>query len=441
MEKFWLKRGRQVALRVNAARWLGFTAPAVAGLGVAAGCAVLIARRNEWNLASVTAISSVLLLVIGWIGWRQARRNWFTGADGLVRLEAMLNLRNRLSSAAQGVGSWPAVPETPERLDDHFRWRWTRLLLPPLLGVAFLAAAALFPISRDFASPPKVEQPLAWEQIAAALDDLKQENAADPDAIEAMEQKLDALRSQPLEAWYSQGSLEAGDALRHEAANAIAALERHLEAAAQTLSRHQNSPQSLDASATAAQWKDVMQGLESGALPLGKTELGKLREFNPASAGQLSPEQLQKMQEALSRKANASQAALGKVSDALAEMQARMRQAKGNRPGAPGNEPGDPEGEGASGQPGPGGGHDPLGLKNAPVTLNPEKLEALEGSGPERTAPGDLLSLSASEHKVDPAEYRGPSAGGSASAGAGGEAVWKNELPPAEREVLRRFFK
>jgi hypothetical protein len=431
MEEFWLKRGQQVALRLNAARWLGFTAPAVTALGVASGCAILVARRNEWSLIPLAVASGLLLVLLLGIGGWQARKHWSTTADGLVRLDAVLRLRNRLSSAAQGVGSWPEAPTSPASCDDHFRWRWSRLLLAPLLGMAFLTAAMRLPISRDpdANAAAKVEAPLAWEQVGAALDELKREEAADPDALAAMEQKLETLRSQPLETWYSQGSLEAGEALRHEAANAIAALERNLEAATQSLAKHQNSTQALSASAAAAQWKDVMEGLQSGALPLGKTDLGKLRAFDPAAARQLSPEQLQQLQENLSRKADASHAALGKVSEALDRLAEGMSECESGE-----------EGKKPSGKPGPGGGHDSLALKNTPTAINPEQEEALQGEGAERLAPGDVLSLSASEHKVDPTEVR-PTAGGAASAGSGGEAVWKNELAPAEREVLRRFFK
>ena len=424
MEKFWQRHGHRVALRVNTARWLGVVAPAVMGLGVAAGCAVLIARRNEWSQTPIVVSSVILLAVIAVIGGWQARKRWFTTADGLVRLDAVLQLRNRLSSAAQGVGSWPPAPSSPTQLDDHFRWRWSRLLLAPLLGAAFLTAAVWFPISRDLpAAVPKVEAPLAWEQVGAALDELKREEAAAPEAIAAMEQKLDTLRDQPLEAWYSQGSLEAGDALRQEAANAIAALERHLEAAAHTLANQQNPTQALTASAAAAQWKDVMEGLQSGALPLGKTDLGKLREFDPASARQLSAEQLKQMQEALSRKADASHSALGKVGAALDAMEMGEGVAE----------------TGSANKPGPDGGHEQLGLRNTPTAVNPGKMEALEGQTAEHLAPGDVLSLSASEHKVEPTKVS-PSAGGHATTGAGGEAVWKNELSPAERAVLRRFY-
>jgi hypothetical protein len=133
------------------------------------------------------------------------------------------------------------------------------------------------------------------------------------------------------------------------------------------------------------------------------------------------------MQEALSRKANASHSALGKVGAALDAMELEEGAGKGE--------------EGSGNKPGPDGGHERLGFRNTPTEVTPETMEALEGQTAERLAPGDVLSLSASEHKVNPSEALKPTAGGDAATGTGGEAVWKNELPPSEREVLRRFFK
>lgn len=445
MESFWHQQGRRVALRVNGARWLEFAVPAMAGASVLAGCALLMLRRHDgWNLfevrASLAATGMAAVLLIAGIGWLRVRRNWFSAADGLVRLEAVLGLHNRLSSAAAGIGEWPPARA---KIDDGLRWRLPRLLAPLLFGAAFVTAAIFFPISREAAGPaPKLEPPLAWSQVEAALNELQREEAASPEAMAEIERKLESLRSQPEEAWYSQASLEAGDALRQETGSAIAALKRQLESAAQSLAGQTGpSLQSLSSEEAAARWNEALRGLESGALPFNPAELAKLKQLNlfdpkAAATRQFSPEQLRQLESELQKKAGASAAALGKVSDALANAQFEE--------GLVGEEPGE---KGLLPGVGPGGDHVPLKLKAAPVALSPDHPQPLEGVDPTRVALGDKLGTTAGAPKPDPeAEAarrgRGPVAGGSAaSSGAGGEAVWKNELSPAEQEVLRGFFK
>ena len=52
------------------------------------------------------------------------------------------------------------------------------------------------------------------------------------------------------------------------------------------------------------------------------------------------------------------------------------------------------------------------------------------------------MGLGKGEHTVDPSAYKGPtSAGAVAADGSGGETVWRDDLTPQEREVLRNFFK
>ena len=56
--------------------------------------------------------------------------------------------------------------------------------------------------------------------------------------------------------------------------------------------------------------------------------------------------------------------------------------------------------------------------------------------------PGDLVGVGKGEHTVDPSAYTGPtSAGAALSEGTGGEAVWRDDLTPQERTLLKNFFK
>ncbi|MDD5349225.1 MAG: hypothetical protein PHQ12_03340 [Chthoniobacteraceae bacterium] len=423
METFWLKQGGRVALGVNGARWLETAAPAFALVCFASGCSLLLARREAWSLLPVTVAAAIAAVAVAGFAWRRTRKKWFSRLDGLVRLEAVLGLHNRLSCAAAGVGPWPPPQEG---VSGRFRWRWQRLAMPVGCGLVFLAAAFWMPITPEPILPPaRIEQPLALAQVEKALDALKRDAVADPQALEAQEQKLEALRAQPPEAWYSQGGLEASDALREKTGHDIAALERHLDAATQALaamefSQGNGAPIALDKE---TQWNEAMQGLQSGGMPLNKADLSALTQCGKNA---LSPQQLQALREKLSQNQATCRAAMQTVGEALAQAKTGFC-----------------EGGGQDAPPGPGGGGKtaPLGLREKAADIQPQQEQRLESKDAEHTALGDVMKVTTGSHKVDPNAGAAPTAGGAtASAGAGGEAVWKTAASPKEEAVLRKYF-
>ena len=83
-----------------------------------------------------------------------------------------------------------------------------------------------------------------------------------------------------------------------------------------------------------------------------------------------------------------------------------------------------------------------LTFNEKPAELASTSKEAVSNSDLEHALPGDLMGVGKGEHNVDPSKYAGPIAGGTAASnGEGGEAVWRNDLTPKEREVLKNFFK
>jgi hypothetical protein len=424
MEKFWLRQAGRVALGVNSARWLESATPAFALGCFATGCSLLLARREAWSLPPVGAVAVLAMVTMAAFAWRRTRKQWFSRVDGLVRLDAVLGLHNRLSSAAVGVGAWPP-PQTG--VTGRFRWRWQRLAVPAGCGFVFLAAAFWMPITPEPFSPPaRIEAPLALAQVETALEELKRDAVADPEALAALEQKLEALRSQPPEAWYSQGGLEAADALREETGHAIGTLERHLDAAAQALTA-QGLPQGVGAPIAPdkeTQWNEALQGLQSGGMPLNKADLAALNQCT--SKNSLSPQQLQALRQKLSQNCASCKAAMQTVGEALAQTKSGM--SKGGGQDAP---------------PGPGGGGEtaPLGLREKVADIQSQQQQAMESKDAEHAALGDVMKVTTGAHKVDPNAGAAPTAGGAAaSAGSGGEAIWKTAASPKEEAVLRRYF-
>ena len=105
-----------------------------------------------------------------------------------------------------------------------------------------------------------------------------------------------------------------------------------------------------------------------------------------------------------------------------------------------------------------GGSTQPLSLNEKPTDLGTSAKDAVSNPGstvcsplPTPTVsnpdlshalPGDTVGVGKGEHPVDPAKYTGLAAGGAISSpGTGGQTVWRDDLTPNEREVLKNFFK
>ena len=426
MNKYWLRQGGRVAAQVNSARWLEFAAPAIAAWGFAAGCMLLITRRAGWNALPVSFVTGAAMVLIAGFAFRRMRQNWFTREDGLVRLDAVLGLHNRLSSAAAGVGQWPAPVNGA---NGKFRWRWQRLVVPMALGMGFLLAAVWLPISPETAAAAvKMEPPLAWAQVEAAIEELKRNQVVEPEALAVIEQKLEALRQQSPEAWYSQSSLEAGAALREETGHAIATLERNLNSASLALPRpgEQEANGAPIAPDKETMWNEALKGLQSGGMPLNKADLSALKQGGNFKYS-LTPQQLQALQRKLSEQGGTCKSALGKVGDALANSKG------GDSLDGPQDQPN---------QQGGGGKTASLGMRQTPTALQPEQEQVLDSKDMEHAALGDVMKVTVGEHKVDPAAAHAPTAGGTvASEGSGGDAVWKITPSPKEEAVLKAYFK
>jgi hypothetical protein len=271
------------------------------------------------------------------------------------------------------------------------------------------------------------EKPLAWTEVRSALEELKREQVVEPETVSAIEQQLQALQEQPAQQWYSQSTLEASDALRQQTASSIAGLQENLDNASQALEAMQNSSNPSSTSSEASEWEKAIKGLESGKMPLNKSALSALKNAN---FKQMSPEQMQQLQGKVCENAKACQGALADLGKWLDS------HCKGNGAPKPGSKKPKPGGTGGGKQ------SADMDLAQSPTKVTPEKNEGVSNPDMEHASIGDVIRTSSGEHKVDESEYKGPQTAGTlVSPGAGGEAVWKQELDPAEREVLKRYYR
>ena len=428
---FWRRRARQTALRHNFGRVLGAFLPAGLGVSAVFACALLVIRQHAglewvgWSLYGASLFACIAASI-----WYAGRGGFYSTADALVRLEWHLGLHNRLSAAAAGVGTFPP----PQPAPDGYVFRWQKIL-PPLAGaLGLVLAAAFIPVTQSAADFVPETPPLALSQTADWLDTLKKTDLVQEPALEDFHERLEQLRQQPARDWYSQSSLEASDNLHNQTEQSLQALQRDLRTAAsslETMERATEQTTPADAKAMADRMQEALKGLELGNLPLNRELLSQLKGLDPSAMKNLTPEQLEKLKERLKNGVKITEAML--------------------RPAKPGEKAGDPlalfaVSSSEHGQPGGTGGgtsSSPINYREKPTQLNSTATEPVTSSSSlDHALPGDIVGVGKGEHTVDPNAYTGPtSAGAAASDGTGGEAVWRDDLTPQEREVLRNFYK
>jgi hypothetical protein len=443
----WTRQAATVSRKINLAWWIETLSVPLVTVGLIGACVLLLVRREvpqsqPWILA-LSAGGTVLLLAA--IAWAVARRHFEKPEQSMVRIEASMRLRNALSAARAGVAPWP---ELPPRVDAGVDWAWQRVLVPPLAALAFLTAGLLIPVSaRGTGGDPNPDQPLAWENLEADLERLGQEEVIDEAYLEEMRKKLEELRAQEEEDWFSHSSLEATDTLKKEHSGQVEKLERELGRADKALGDLQKAGgmPAAEKERLLNQFDQALQGLQNGALKPNPGLLDQLKQLDPNNLGQMDPEQLQQLKENMQKAAQACKDCQGGGNnggggqgdewlDELLDGEGQG-QGEGDQPG------GDKEGEG----PGKGGvdrgpGHAPgvLGKEGEKIELG--DLTGIESKDLSRSLPGDLLQLQDGEHDIDKTPV-GPRAGGATGAtGDGGDRVWKDALDPEEQKALKKFF-
>jgi hypothetical protein len=418
---FWLRQAQITAWRHNAACWLDGFLPLAIGASVIFAGALLLLRQNGNASRDAWLIFGGALLLAGGVAFARKRQEFFSRRDGLVRLDVTLGLHNRLTSAFAGIGEYPA----PRPVQDGLRWRWQRIVAPLAVCALSIAAAAFVPLAAQAERAAVIEQPVAWTQVESWIEQLEQSETIEPQSLQELREKLEDLRAQERERWYSHNSLEASESLRQQTEQSLQAMSRDLSAAAAALAALEQLQEQAPGPASEQMQealKKALRGLELGSLSLDKELLAQLQDLDLSKLKQLTPEQAAALQRRLKEGAKACKACLkpgagDKEADALL-----LAAAQGGISRGPGTVP--------------------LTASDTPTELHTEKTEAVENDDLSRALPGDVLGLGQGQHEIDRAGFAGPTAaGGIRSSGEGGEAVWRNDVTPRERQILERFFK
>jgi len=440
-EKFWHAAACGLSRRIHFGWWLDHWLTLLIPLSFV-GAITILALRYWQNLPTQSALlglaSALLLSSLASYFWMRRHREPLNTTR--IRLEDALGLKARLSAASVGIGPWP-----PARSDIPLpvTYRPGRPLIMAASGAALLSASLLIPISRSQPEKPRViEPPSALQEVQNWLDNVKKNDAVNPESIDQVEEKMAELLQRPAQNWYEHASLEAAEHLRDVTAADLQQLTQNLadaERAANALAASASGSGLPQAAKDSLQQtlQNASQSMQAAGMQPSGDLMDALKNVDPSQLSNMSADQLKDL------------------ANQLAQNQQSLQQALKNSPSLdlsnlPEGRPGKEEGEGEGDKQGPGGGGPSRGPGTAPVTLasddtqlDTNKIETLKNPlDLSRLATGDALSVTNGTAKVDPKNCQGPQQGGAtASPGDGGAAVWQNTLIPAERETLKRFFK
>lgn len=442
LERQWNRRAAALAGRLNLGWWLErFNQLVLVGLLLFA--VVLLAGRT-WRADWISPVPvfvglTVLVVVLALTSWLLVRRRFVGAEKGLVRLDEKLSLHNRLVSASAKVGPWPEVAVDPVGAAG-FRWNLPRALLPGLAALSLVAGAWWVPIPERSAAPRQVVEPSAWEQMEEWLETLEAEELIEEENIEELAGRIEELRDQPEEEWFSHSSLEATDSLQQALGMEIRDLAEEMKALERNLAALQKFSGQMSEAKKEQLKKEMQQALEAlqeSGLGVNQELLDQIGEIDPSQLGQetlsnLTSGQLESLQQQLRK----GSGALGSM-EGLPEMGEEMRMGMGM--GGPGF---GEEGEG----PGAGGisrgrGDAPLFFDDKIDDLGTNNLEKVTNDDFSKAAIGETLGLGETEREIDESTAGSVAGGAVGSAGKGGEAVSRETLLPDEQAVLKRYFK
>lgn len=442
-QAFWHRRAEKLSRRVNIAWFMQmFAAPLL--IASVLGAVVTLVIRREISGVSPAVIGLVILgilLVLGLITLLYAWRRFEKPAQSLVRMEAALGMDSALSAAEAGVRQWPGQPAN---LSKSLNWHIPRTIVPPVAALALLALGLLIPISAKSPTvPPPSRQPQAWSEIDSQLEKLAEDAMVDEEYIEEMEKRLEQLRAQEEEDWFSHASLEATDSLKESQNSNMENLQRDLSEADNALEALAKNAEKLNSEQKrklTEEFEKALQGMQNGAMKPNGNLLEKLSELDPNDLGKLSPEQLSELKENMEKLQQSLENA-GEGQGAGDDWADQLLGDGGEGEGEGQGQSGEGEGENGTGSGGiqRGPGHDPNVLGKSKDPLDTGDLTSLEAKDLSRAIPGDLLQLQDGKHTVDETASEA-TAGGTGAKGQGGDRVWKESLAPDEQRALKKYF-
>lgn len=460
---FWRGAAWRTRARFNTGWWLDKALIYFAVASFSFASVVFVVRTFSFRVAYTLSGSDAallylsLLLASSYAAYRVAKRQFFSIEDAYIWLDLSLGLENRLSTAAAGVGSWPA-PERSIPAGTH--WNWRRILPAVLIPSVTVFLALLVPLKQDqLKQATAAGKPLPIAQLQVWMEELRNADVVEPQTLAALDQKLSALAQSDESMLFKYSTLEGAESMRDSLSKEMQSLSENLANAQEALQGEEQARKRGDkeeAEEMQSQLADATKSLGASNLPL-KKELQK--ELEELAKKQSSETKRQKAMEQLKRgieqlksapqsggKSGKSAAGKGKTGKD-GKTQQRPGQVRGDTSPRTGQNGQQGQGNGTEGKDGSSGGVSkgpgsvPLDFKDPTYLDSPDKNIAV-GSGIDESSLPDEYS-GQSLHLPEAGKDGGAngSAGNAGNGGNGERVTWGEELTPRDQTILKQFFK
>ncbi len=449
--KFWEREAKSLTRQINLGWWLDALVLPWLLIGLCTAISILLLRIFHPDLEPTfpALLIGFGALSAGIFALLWSRKRFQTTHQSFVRLESKLGLNNSLTAARLGHCDWPA-PIPQESLKKFITWQWWRFITPIFIVAGLLAAAFWMPTRYFHQQSLPPQEPPAWEELAAQIEQLEEDKTVSEDYLEELEERLQELRNQKREDWFKHSSMEATDYLERNHRKELTELEknmRRMERGINALQNHSNQMSSDTKKRLQQELRETFDQMKSNQMKPNQELMDSLQKMDLQELGDLSEEEINQIRKSLKERAEElRQQQGGKGAEQQTQEWIENQLNQQNTPSGQGGNPGgqqSPDGEGN--QPGTGGvqrgpGTSPgvLGPDGKPLSLG--DLERLQSRDPKNLTPGDLLNVTEGEHQIDQTTVAPREGGGIQHQGQGGRILWEENLTPNERKVLQEFY-
>ncbi len=470
---FWLRAARDLQFRFNFAMWLDSFLKGLIAFSILAAVGIILCRRFGYSSSAVAWTFSIFAALTALISFYAVRRGFIGRDQALVRLDEAFGLDSRLSSAAGGVGQFPAPIAGGKAVPPPYLWRSDRLGLLTAIPAVLILAALLVPLPRVVVATVNPKQPpLAVSEVEKLLEKLEKDAVVEKRDLNQLKEQADSITKQNPEQWYDQHSLEAADSLKEKAENGVESLAHSMEQASKALGQlseamKEASPEMKQE--LKAQLDKTIKELQEGSLHPSEEMSKALSDLAKANPDSIPQELMDSIKGKLKSSAKILKEDLKKGGQGGESKSGQGGERNGNGDSDKSGEESECDGDGGeggmctnskkkgsgqgegqgkgsgNGQEGPGApnrgpGTAPLNLKEHSPQFTSPRTEELK-SKPGVQNPGDLVGMTSQAPQFDKgAASKQQTAGGAGVSSAGGEAVSNGVYTPDESEVLKKYF-
>ncbi|WP_309381178.1 hypothetical protein [Cerasicoccus frondis] len=428
-EQIWMRHARLTAWGANLFWWLQRYLPLFLAWNLISAVGVIYARQQRWPQEVIVWSYIGGAVVLGLIALGLAWKRFLTQRDGLIRLEEHLGLKSALSAASEGVIAWPALPA---EWGAPFHFKWGPVATPISASAILLIIGCLIPVEKISAQVEidNPQQPMAWEELDAWIEELEENDVVEEVALEELKEKLNNLRQQPAEQWFTQSSLEAGDNLRDQTQQDLQKLAQEMLNASAMLDAMKQAgkePFSEQAKMLNAEMAKTLQKMQLGSMPIDGELMEMLKKMGDCQAcSGIDPTQYKLVKGKLDKNGKLV-AMMAKLDEKnLEEMLLIAGQCQLLGMGEI--------------QRGPGAA--PLTANATESRVKPGTMEGVSNEDLRNASLGDTIAIQdrAPDENEAGETFTITTTSGAASLGEGGDVVWKNQLSPEERKLLENYF-